>query len=128
VYIESNSRIISSDELCTLGEVTKFCDMITESAANLTERRRAIRLPMALPVELEEGAGITRDLSLSGVFFETEQPFSSKEPITFTLVFEGMSWSRSIRLECEGQVVRVEPSNGKVGVAATISSYRFATQ
>lgn len=83
---------------------------------------------MALPVELEEGTGITRDLSLSGIFFETEQPFSPKEPISFTLVFEGRSWRRSIRLECEGQVVRVEPSNGKVGIAATISSYRFATE
>ena len=102
--------------------------MITESAPNLTEARRAIRLPMALPVELKEGTGITRDVSLSGVFFETEQPFLPREPITFTLVFEGRSWVRSIRLECEGQVVRVEPSNGKVGVAATISSYRFATR
>lgn len=83
---------------------------------------------MTLPVQLEEGAGITRDVSLSGVFFETEQPFSSKGPIIFTLVFEGRSWSRPIRLKCEGQVVRVEPSNGKAGVAATISSYGFVTQ
>ncbi|MGD0266702.1 MAG: PilZ domain-containing protein [Candidatus Methylomirabilota bacterium] len=102
--------------------------MITESAPNLTERRRAIRLPMTLPVQLEEGAGITRDVSLSGVFFETEQPFSSKGPIIFTLVFEDRSWSRPIRLKCEGQVVRVEPSNGKADVAATISSYGFGTQ
>jgi hypothetical protein len=102
--------------------------MITERAPNLTERRRAIRFPMTLPVQLEEGAGITRDVSLLGVFFETEQPLSSKGPIVFTLMFEGRSWSRPIRLKCEGQVVRVEPSNGKAGVAATISSYGFVTQ
>lgn len=94
----------------------------------ITEKRRAIRLPMVLPVELEEGPGITRDVSLSGVFFETEQPFSSKEPINFALVFEGRFWSRPIRLKCKGEVVRVEPSDGKVGIAVTISSYWFAPQ
>lgn len=102
--------------------------MITESAPNLTERRRAIRLPMALPVELNEGTGITRDVSLSGLYFETDQLFSPRELISFTLVFEGRSWSRPIRLKCEGQVVRVEPSDGKAGIATTISSYNFASE
>ncbi|MFI5339756.1 MAG: PilZ domain-containing protein [Candidatus Methylomirabilales bacterium] len=94
----------------------------------ITERRRAIRLPMALPVELEEGPGITRDVSLSGVFFETEQPFSSEAPINLSLVFEGRSWSRSIRLKCKGDVVRVEPGDGKVAITVTISSDWFAPQ
>ena len=121
MYIESNIKIISSDELRPLAEVARLCDMITE-------RRRAIRLPMALPVELKEGEGITRDVSLSGVYFETDHPLAPKEPIIFTLVFEGRSWRRPIRLECEGEVVRVEPSNGKVGIATTISSYSFASE
>ncbi len=97
-----------------------------ESTANIKERRQTIRLPMALPVELEEGSGVTRDVSLSGIFFETSHSLPSMEPISFTLVFEGRSWRRPIRLSCEGQVVRVQPSNGKLGVAMTISSYRFA--
>lgn len=83
---------------------------------------------MALPVELEEGQGTTRDVSLSGVFFETGVPFRLNETIKFILVFEGMSWSHTIRLECEGRVVRIQPSGERVGVAATIASYRFAPQ
>jgi len=95
----------------------------------MSERRRAIRLPMALPVELIEGRGITRDVSLSGLYFETDQlSFSPRELICFTLVFEGRSGRRPIRLECEGEVVRVEPINGKVGIATTISSYNFASE
>jgi len=83
---------------------------------------------MTLPVQMDEGVGTTRDVSLSGVFFETDVPFRVEEPVKFILVFEGMSWSRTIRLECEGRVVRVEPAGAKLGVAATIGSYRFASQ
>jgi len=96
------------------------------SSPKYRERRQAIRLLMALPVEMGGGVGTTRDVSLSGIFFETMEQLPPREPISFTLVFEGRSWSRPIRLSCKGQVVRVEPSNGKLGVATTILSYRFA--
>lgn len=94
----------------------------------ITERRQAIRLPMELPVELNEGMGITRDVSLSGVYFETNQPLVPNQPIMFTLMFEARSWRRPIRLECEGEVVRVEPGKWRVGIATTISSYSFASE
>ena len=43
--------------------------------ASRVERRQALRFPITLPVELERGTGITRDISTSGVFFETDQVF-----------------------------------------------------
>ena len=103
--------------------------MLPGSGPDSLDRRQAIRLPMALPVELEEGIGITRDVSLSGIFFETEQGFLPGEPIRFVLVLGPVSLGRPIRLECEGRVLRVEARDAeKVGMAVTIASYSFDTQ
>jgi hypothetical protein len=101
--------------------------MQTQSPPEFTERRQAVRFPIAIPVELDEGTGITRDVSLSGVFFETTQWFAPGEPVRLTLVLERASPGDPIR-QCEGQVVRVGQSNGKVEVAVAITSHSFAQQ
>jgi PilZ domain-containing protein len=86
-----------------------------------TERRQAVRYRVALPAELEaDGTGQTRDMSASGVFFETDQSFSPGAPISLSLTFAG-----GVRVQCEGQVVRVERGEGKAGVAVALTSYRF---
>ena len=87
---------------------------------HVVERRQAPRYRVALPVELEGGSGQTRDASASGVFFETDQSFSPGAPISLALVFGG-----GLRVQCEGQVVRVEPVGARVGVAIALMSYRF---
>ena len=102
--------------------------MQTERLRGFTERRQAVRFPIAIPVELDEGTGITRDVSLSGVFFETSQWFAPGEPVRLTLVLERASPGDPIRLECEGEVVRVGRSNAKVEVAVAITSHSFAQQ
>jgi PilZ domain-containing protein len=87
----------------------------------VTERRQALRYRVALPAELDSnGTGQTRDISVSGVFFETGRSFSLGAPIRLFLIFEG-----GVRLQCEGQVVRVERSEEKTGVAVVLTSYRF---
>lgn len=97
--------------------------MIAGSALGFPERRQAIRFPLALPVELERGRGITRDVSVSGVYFETDQSFSLGESIRLTLVLERVYPGRPVHLQCQGQIVRVERREGKVGVAVAITSY-----
>lgn len=92
---------------------------------NLPERRRAARFPVAISVELEEATGITRNVSLSGVLFETDRSFSAGEQIRLVLVLERISPGRPIRLQCEGRVVRVTRLNTKTSVAVAITSYRF---
>ncbi len=89
------------------------------------ERRRAARFRIAIPVELEEGAGITRDVSLSGVFFETDQSFAPGEQIGLVLVLERASPGRPVRLQCEGRIVRVTRFDKRIGVAVAISGYKF---
>jgi len=96
------------------------------------DRRRAPRLPIDLAVELEEATGRTRDMSASGVYFQTRQALAPGVAITFTLMLEdaaiflGQAAPPSrFRLECEGRIVRVDPGEGGVGVAAALTACRL---
>jgi hypothetical protein len=99
--------------------------MDTEIGSEISERRKSARFRIVLPVELQEGSAVTGDMSLSGVFFETDQPLAPGEPVRLVMVLERVSPIRPIRLECEGRVVRVTRLDGKIGVAVAISAYKF---
>src|SRR5215813_5015055 len=90
------------------------------------ERRRARRYRVALPVELEGlGRGLTRDISTSGVYFETTEALVRGAPLTFSLFLEQTDLSGPVWVVCAGEVVRVDRQPGSVGVGATIESFRF---
>jgi hypothetical protein len=89
------------------------------------ERRQAERSQVALPVQLEDGVGVTRDVSAAGVFFETERVLAVGTAIRLSLLLEHADPEGPLRLHCQGHVVRVEPGPGKVGVAVAITSYAF---
>jgi PilZ domain len=76
------------------------------------------RVPAALPVRLDRGTGITRDVSASGVFFETDVDYAPGSAISFAIDLHGPAGK--MMLKCQGQIVRVEDRGGKVGVAAKI--------
>ncbi len=95
-----------------------------ETSVDSAARRKAPRLEIDLPVELERGKGVTRDVSASGVFFETDEALAPGARIRFSLLVEHAS-PVPLRLQCEGQVVRVERHDGRLGVAATISTSRM---
>src|SRR5208337_3300930 len=101
--------------------------MTPGTGPNRSDRRRAARFQIAIPVELEGGTGTTRDVSLSGVFFETEQSFAPGEEISLALLLERVSPGRPVRLECEGRIVRVTRFDGRIGVAVAFSSYKFGS-
>ena len=90
-----------------------------------SENRRTIRRKGAFPVELENGKGISRNFSSSGIFFETDKSFTPGQAIEFTVVLEYVDPSRPVHLRCSGSIVRVEHKGQKMGIAATISSYTF---
>jgi PilZ domain-containing protein len=87
------------------------------------DRRQAPRYRLGLPVELTDGRGITRDVSESGVYFQTSASFTTGAPVSFVLVF-GEAEAVRTRLSCTGTVVRVEPGTAAMGVAARITNYR----
>jgi hypothetical protein len=92
---------------------------------NNSEKRRVPRQQVKLPVELEGAKGITRDFSSSGIFFETDKSFTPGQPVKFTIVLEYVDLKGPIRMKCRGEILRVEKSGQKIGVAATINSYSF---
>src|SRR4030042_198409 len=90
-----------------------------------SEKRRATRHLGALPVELEDGKGSPRDFSSSGIFFETDKSFTPGQAIEFTIVLEHVDPAHPVRLKCMAEIVRVEESGQKIGVATAIHSYSF---
>jgi Tfp pilus assembly protein PilZ len=77
------------------------------------------RYKLALPLQLKNGTGMTRDISTSGIFFETKSAYAIGDRIRLFLNFEHET------LQCEARVVRVEPRNGQFGVAVELTSYVF---
>lgn len=89
-------------------------------------RRHAPRHPMALPVDVAgTGPGLTRDVSASGVYFECGGGLEAGSPIQFDVTLDHAERGERYRLRCSGAVVRVEEKGGRVGVAATIASFRL---
>ena len=88
-------------------------------AGGFEERRMGERFKLALPLQLKNGTGMARDISTSGIFFETENAHSIGDTIRLFLNFEHET------LQCEARVVRVEPRNGQFGVAVELKSYVF---
>ena len=78
----------------------------------------------ALPIQVEDGLpGMTRDLCPSGVFFETDRDFDVGAPIRFSIEFE--SPHGPLRLDCRGEVARVEKGTSRRGIAARILDSRW---
>ena len=91
------------------------------------------RLSAAFPLNLGGGGiGLTRDLSASGIFFETDVINEPGSIVHFTLTFDGPGGGMT--LNCEAQVLRVEPqssgnaadeSGKRIGIAAKIIDSKF---
>ena len=89
------------------------------------EKRKTMRFHMNLPIELKNGKGVTRDISTKGVYFETDQPLSVGEPVEFSMAMLYAVAGSSVRLRCQGTVLRVEPTSSGIGVAAALTSHSF---
>ena len=105
--------------------------MEKENGPGITERRQASRIRVELPAEVmlpdqsETRSGLTRDVSVSGMFYETEHALPLGAPIRVVLPLERGLPELPLRVLCEGRVVRVESREGKAGVAVAFTSYRF---
>jgi PilZ domain-containing protein len=83
------------------------------------ERRSAERFKLVLPVHLNNGTGTTRDISTSGISFETKVIHSVGDPIQLSVNFG------DTMIVCEGRVVRLEKLDGKSVIAVELTSYDF---
>lgn len=80
-------------------------------------KRSAKRIRVEMPVHLNQGAGVTRDVSQSGVFFFTDQTFAPGTTFNFVLELDCVSPGKPVFLHCRGEVVRVEEGGERLGVA-----------
>lgn len=82
------------------------------------DKRHEERVNAVLPVLLGNIVGMTRDVSASGMFFETSATLAPGEKISFTVEFDTPGGKRI--LKCLGDVVRTEIRDPVVGVAVRI--------
>jgi hypothetical protein len=78
-------------------------------------KRRPQRVCAVRPVSLDGVLGTTRDVSASGVFFETEAAYHKGSRIHFEINLD-TPWGKAI-CDCDGKIVRVERRDGSVGIA-----------
>jgi hypothetical protein len=93
--------------------------------ADILGRRGASRIVVAIPVQLENGCGVTCDVSPSGINFETDRVFALGETIAFSLLLEHADPRGAIRFCCRGEIVRMERRHGRVRVAVGITASRL---
>lgn len=82
-------------------------------------RRRDKRVETPLLVFLENARGVTRDTSPSGAYFWTSGEYTPGQPISFAI--ELSTAGGKMIWKCKGAVLRTEPRDYMVGVAATIT-------
>ena len=99
-------------------------DRLRQIVRRRRTRRRAGRLKTALPVVLDFGVlGVTHDVSLSGVFLETDIAYAIGSTVHFTI--EHRTTAGLMSMESTGTVIRVEKQGNKFGVAVKLLSQRL---
>lgn len=98
------------------------------------ERRAARRFSMMLPLKVRfpggdgvtERQGQTRDISFRGLYFMVEASPETGSSIEFVLTLpQQITLAGDVHIRCYARVLRVEPHNGRRGVAARIERYEF---
>lgn len=81
-------------------------------------KRSAERLLSELPIEINGDRGTTKNISATGVYFETtaSQEPGSKVNFSVEVTING----EKIKMVCSGDVVRVDRNNDKVGIAVRL--------
>ncbi|WP_296444417.1 PilZ domain-containing protein [Rhodoferax sp. UBA5149] len=92
--------------------------------SNLKYERGADRFDTELPVDIGGIQGLTRNISASGIYFETETTQEPGPRVNFTV--EVNVRGQRLKLVCEGEVVRVGRNDGVLGIAAKLLSSFFS--
>jgi hypothetical protein len=86
--------------------------------------RGADRFDTELPVEMGGIQGLTRNISATGIYFETETAQEPGSRVHFTVELNVRG--EKLKLICEGEVVRIGRSDRVLGIAAKLVSSFFS--
>jgi hypothetical protein len=89
------------------------------------KRDRASRVSSCLPVSINGKAGVTRDISATGIFFEIDEDHEEGSQIHFEVELD--TPGGPLMLVCKGKVVRVTKEGGRSAIAAKIISQTLRT-
>ena len=78
-------------------------------------QRSERRVRARLAVDLGRAKGLTRDVSASGAFFETDVSYKVGSRVRFAIDL-ATPWGPA-HFDCRGKIVRLEKHDGTVGVA-----------
>ncbi|WP_114971855.1 PilZ domain-containing protein [Rhodoferax ferrireducens] len=90
---------------------------------SLAHGRGADRFDTELPVEIGGVQGLTRNISATGIYFETEMTQDPGSHVHFSV--EVHVHGQRQKLACDGEVVRINRKHGVLGVAAKLMSSFF---
>ena len=91
---------------------------------HLVPGRQEERFDTTLPVRLERGGAVTRNVSANGIYFITDVVLEAGATVSFALDFQHFPGG-PLQVNCLARVVRIEEQDGKKGVAAAIQSFEF---
>ena len=90
-----------------------------------SEKRASQRIQVEVPVYIGQVKAVTRDVSWSGIFFLTDQAFVQGGSLNFSLDLSYAVPGKPIKLDCQGEVLRVEKLGNQYGIAAKINDFQY---
>ena len=94
------------------------------SGMEIVAGRQEERFDTTLAVRLEEGGGIARNVSASGIYFITDVALEVGARVKLALDFQNFPGG-PIQVNCVARIVRVEAQGARNGVGAAIQSFDF---
>ena len=98
----------------------------TPTRTSVKKKIRADRHPVAFPISIGPSKGLVKDISTTGIYFETDQNQKVGSMIDFVLDLE--TPGGPLHIQCRGTVVLIEENSGRLGIAATITESTFKNQ
>lgn len=90
----------------------------------LVAGRQEERFDTTLAVRLEEGGGIARNVSASGIYFVTDVALEVGARVKLALDFQNFPGG-PIQVNCVARIVRIDAQGARNGVGAAIQSFEF---
>ena len=90
-----------------------------------SEKRASQRIQVEVPVYIGQEKAVTRDVSWAGIFFLTDQAFLQGGELNFSLDLSYALPGKPIKLDCRGEVIRIEQFGDKFGIAARINDFQY---
>jgi hypothetical protein len=97
-----------------------------EKIMRLTDEKRASqRIQLEVPIYIGHERAVTRNISWAGIYFLTDQSFVEGGDLSFSLDLTYALPGKTIKLDCQGEVVRIEQRGEKFGIAARINDFQY---